>query len=112
MRGWDAAFQCQDCGEEFIFTASVQRFWYEDLQFYVDSEPKRCTACRKAGRTRLELRKRYNALIADALSSSTLEAKKVVLEIIDELESCGASLPQIMRANRAALSAHVKKPHD
>ncbi|MDD3290543.1 MAG: zinc-ribbon domain-containing protein [Eubacteriales bacterium] len=34
---------CQDCGQEFIFTAGEQEF-YKEKGF--DNEPKRCKACR------------------------------------------------------------------
>src|SRR5262245_17001054 len=68
-RHWyfDVVFVCRDCSEEFVFGAEEQRFWYEEKFFYVDSLPKRCVQCRKAERGRLELRKRYDAEIADAL---------------------------------------------
>ncbi len=53
-RHWyvDATFKCADCGSEFVFSAQEQRFWYEDRRFYVDSQPKRCAACRKKERQR------------------------------------------------------------
>src|SRR6476620_10468101 len=44
----DAEFPCQDCNKTFLFSANEQRFWYEDLRFYVDSLPIRCPNCRKA----------------------------------------------------------------
>ena len=43
-RHWyvDATFACRDCGEEFVFSADEQRFWYEDRKFFIDSLPKHC----------------------------------------------------------------------
>ena len=38
---------CTDCSEPFIFSASEQKFWYEDLYFWVDSFPNQCPNCRK-----------------------------------------------------------------
>ena len=51
-RHWyvDATFKCVECGSEFVFTSEEQRFWFEDLKFFVDSQAKRCPACRKKGR--------------------------------------------------------------
>ena len=53
-RHWyvDATFKCEDCGSEFLFSAKEQEFWYETRRFYVDSQPKRCAACRKKERAR------------------------------------------------------------
>src|ERR1043166_2407644 len=59
----DAAFLCEDCGQQFVFTAEEQRFWYEERGFYVDSTPNRCVSCRKANRTRLDLKRQYDTSI-------------------------------------------------
>jgi hypothetical protein len=38
-RHWyvDATFRCARCGLDFVFTAEEQRFWYEQLGFWIDS---------------------------------------------------------------------------
>jgi CxxC-x17-CxxC domain-containing protein len=48
MQFVDRLLVCQDCGNEFIFTAGEQLFFY-DKQF--KNDPKRCKACksRRAG---------------------------------------------------------------
>jgi len=53
-RHWysDAIFKCADCGNEFLFSAREQRYWYEERKFYVDSYPKCCPDCRKMERAR------------------------------------------------------------
>ena len=53
-RHWyvDATFVCRDCKEEFVFTASEQRFWYEERKFLPSVVPIRCVACRKKERKR------------------------------------------------------------
>ena len=43
---------CTDCGQPYVFGASEQRFWYEELQFMVQSRPKQCAPCRKQRRER------------------------------------------------------------
>lgn len=40
----DKVLVCQDCGEEFVFTAGEQEF-YAEKGF--ENEPKRCKACRQ-----------------------------------------------------------------
>jgi hypothetical protein len=42
---------CVQCGEEFVFSASEQRFWYETLGFHLDSQCIRCLKCRRQRRT-------------------------------------------------------------
>ena len=105
----DAAFICRECGKEFVFTAREQRFWYEEMRFWIDSLPTRCAACRKQQRTRLELRKRYDALIATALGACPPEAKKEVVAIINELEAGEDEIPERMKQNRATLYAQLAK---
>ena len=110
-RHWyvDAIFVCHDCRSEFVFSASEQKFWYEDKQFYVDSLPKRCATCRKAERSRLDLRKRYDALITTALGKSSPATKKEAVEIINELESSEDEIPERMQQHRTTLLAQLAK---
>jgi hypothetical protein len=70
-RHWyiDAIFKCVSCGEDFLFSVSEQRFWYESRRFYVDSRPIRCVACRKKERIR-----RREAQIPEARCSSQEDA--------------------------------------
>lgn len=110
-RHWyvDATFICLDCGADFIYTANDQRFWYEDRQFFIDSLPKRCIRCRKADRTRLNLRKRYDALVTQALKQCPVQTKHELIEIIDELEMAGGEISEKMIENRSRLYAQLYK---
>ena len=50
----DKTLVCQDCGNEFVFTAGEQEFYKEKG---LDNEPKRCKECRnkrKATRTNIQ----------------------------------------------------------
>lgn len=47
-----ATLRCPDCGTEFGFPPEEQKFWYEELKFYVDSFAARCATCRKKDRVR------------------------------------------------------------
>lgn len=47
MYASDKTLVCQDCNQEFVFSASEQQF-YADRQF---SEPRRCPSCRAARKT-------------------------------------------------------------
>jgi len=49
---FDRDMRCADCGSAFTFTASEQRFWYEEKQFPLESYPKHCLSCRRKRRAR------------------------------------------------------------
>lgn len=38
---------CAACGTNFVFEATEQKYWYETLQFWVQSYPKYCKGCYK-----------------------------------------------------------------
>ena len=42
----DEKRECVECGNEFLFEATEQRFWYEQLQFNLHSVAIRCRSCR------------------------------------------------------------------
>jgi hypothetical protein len=58
---------------------------------------------------RLELRKRYDSSVSEALSSCSIEAKQQVVALISELELAEKDLPDRMLANRATLVAQIAK---
>ena len=53
---------CVQCGDAFVFSAREQKFWYERLGFYLDSEAIRCRRCRKQQRTMKALARQVSAL--------------------------------------------------
>jgi hypothetical protein len=57
---------CVQCGEDFLFSAAEQKFWYENLGFYGTSVPIRCPNCRRQQRS------------ASVLSSEIGQAKKAL----------------------------------
>ncbi len=42
---------CVQCGEDFIFGAKEQKYWYETLKFHFASEAIRCPKCRRLKRS-------------------------------------------------------------
>lgn len=56
---------CVQCGVDFVFAASEQKFWYETLGFYGTSIPIRCAICRRKKRTESTL----NSQLAAAKSA-------------------------------------------
>jgi Probable zinc-ribbon domain len=47
---------CVQCGREFVFRASEQKYWYETLQFNFSAVPVRCLGCRRKRRSEHALR--------------------------------------------------------
>ena len=43
---FERSLKCADCGKDFLFSAQEQHYWYDILQFYIDSYPKQCAPCR------------------------------------------------------------------
>ena len=59
MAYFDVPLRCEDCDSQFVFEATEQKFWYEELKFWVQSRLKQCVACRQLRRERKrEQRKR------------------------------------------------------
>jgi hypothetical protein len=108
----DATFHCLRCGREFCFTADEQRHWYEERQFYVDSQARHCVECRHARRELRQRRQEYDRQIAAALQSDDLALKQRLAEVIDELYEFDASLPEKINENRRILAQQIenKKP--
>jgi hypothetical protein len=54
MRGYyeDVPFQCRGCGQDEIWTAAQQKWWYEVAKGYVYSTAKLCRPCRKKEQAR------------------------------------------------------------
>lgn len=46
----DKVFVCRDCGEEQVWTAKQQKWWYEERLGPIDSTAVRCLPCRRARR--------------------------------------------------------------
>lgn len=53
--------RCVQCGEDFVFSAREQKYWYESLHFHFDSVAIRCPRCRGRRRTEKALREQMSA---------------------------------------------------
>ncbi len=82
----DIGHRCSDCGEKFVFTKHEQRFWYEELGFWVQSRPKQCVACRQKRRTTAEANTRLQQAIAE-LDPQNSEQRNAFREAIAKIES-------------------------
>lgn len=62
---FDIQLKCEDCREMFTFSANEQKYWYEELHFWVQSRPKRCQSCREIKRSQ----KRANHELTERLQN-------------------------------------------
>ncbi len=46
----DRDFTCRDCGEQHVWTAKQQKWWYEVVHGHIDSRAVRCLPCRRKRR--------------------------------------------------------------
>ena len=105
----DASFRCTGCDAEFDFSASEQKTWYEEYGFWVDAIPKHCLPCRKKLRLRKILRQEYDREVEGALTTSELEPKKHVADLIDQICESGGELPEQILENRRALGRQIER---
>lgn len=111
-RHWyiDAAFKCSRCGESFVFTSDEQKFWYEELKFWIDSLPRECAKCRKELRALKALQQEYDRDIASAMSkSTTVEQKERVVAVLEAIEGGGVKLADKTIEHRRILVSQIEK---
>jgi len=98
---FDIGHRCSDCGEKFVFTKHEQRFWYEELGFWVQSRPKQCAACRQKRRTTTVANTRLQHAIAE-LDPQNSEHLAKVSQLYLDVGSRAKAIEFLRRAaNRA-----------
>ncbi len=83
---FDVKRKCRDCGKPFIFFAEEQQYWYEELDFGLESDCVRCVPCRKRQQGIGYKRERYEELfhIADRTIDQNLEMADCCLALVEE----------------------------
>jgi hypothetical protein len=76
----DRTYNCRDCGEQCIWTAKQQKWWYEKVHGPIDSQAVRCLSCRRARR----------AQIAESMAH---EGANLLREQTDRLRALGNARP-------------------
>ena len=85
----DLEYLCKDCGVKFVFSSQEQQYWYEELKFFNESKPIRCSECRR--------KNRQNHRLAELLA---LENKD--LKILREIHQIYLEKGSFEKANRYA----------
>jgi hypothetical protein len=55
---------CEDCRHDFAFSAKEQRFWFEQLKFWVWARPKHCLKCRRRKRRPKQAQRALQTLLS------------------------------------------------
>ncbi len=65
---------CEDCKRDFLFFAEEQKYWHEELGFYVDAWCVRCCECRKKKQGPKAALRTYSDLVSqETLTSDQLQ---------------------------------------
>lgn len=83
---YDLKRKCRDCSRAFIFFADEQKYWYEELQFGLDSDCVRCVPCRKVLQGVEKVRKQYEDLshVSNQSTEETLTMAECALELMEK----------------------------
>ncbi len=110
-RHWyiDAVYKCLDCKKKFTWEAEEQRQWFEEWKFWIDSEPNHCPRCRVKHRHLKALREEYDELVGSARNKGSIEDKKRICAIIEELQQHFRSLPDKMLETLAVFKKQIDR---
>jgi len=82
----DVTFNCNTCGNDFIFSKEEKKFWYENLKFWIDSRPNNCVDCRKEIRQLKIENKLISGILSKEESEMTHEELESVIAIYSKWE--------------------------
>lgn len=106
---YDQARKCARCSEPFVFTKEEQRYWYEELNFYMASVPNECAPCRRLIRQEHSGTRRLSVLIPRFKRGET-ELLETICDIYIEMGKTDRAMQFLAMARRDhAKSASVLK---
>jgi hypothetical protein len=103
----DQTRSCEDCGSDFMFSASEQAFWYEELQFVMHSVPKQCPECRKTRRKAKGIHAELGRIHAQF--SGTVDELIQLADLYLELGNQERALEHLRRAKNKTRSVEVRE---
>lgn len=83
----DIERECESCGSWFLFFALEQKYWFEELGFWVDADCTRCIDCRKDQQAIRSMQVKYQQLVS--LRDRTAEQTQALAAIAKELLQLG-----------------------
>jgi hypothetical protein len=103
----DQEKQCQQCHQQFVFSAQEQRFWYEELGFIVWSTPQQCPSCRKAIRRAKLPHKQLTDLVPN-LNEEDFDALEQVIGLYGQIQKVDKAKYYLAKARKLALARKDK----
>jgi Probable zinc-ribbon domain len=103
---FDQTRSCEDCGTEFLFSASEQTYWYEELQFVMQSVPKQCPDCRKTRRKAKGVHLELGRI--QAQFSGTVAELIQLADLYLELGNAAKALEHLRRAKNKTRSVELR----
>ncbi|MBT29012.1 MAG: hypothetical protein CMO01_05050 [Thalassobius sp.] len=82
---YDVEKTCERCDQSFVFSKKEQLYWYEELQFWVQSKAIHCPDCRKIIRQQKANNKELSELLAQTNQLDKTQIERLI-EIYTELE--------------------------
>lgn len=79
---FDRVKRCEVCSGAFTFGASEQRYWYEQLKFWVQSVPKQCPTCRRAHRQHSKAQAELAAVLEGLDSKDPVQLGKAAAALL------------------------------
>jgi len=79
---FDSSKSCSNCENYFVFSKEEKKFWYEELNFWVQSKPNKCLDCRKEAR-------KYKVLSKLLLNGKEVLSKEQLEEVIRIYDNLG-----------------------
>lgn len=108
---YDVERQCRDCRQMFIFFAAEQKYWYEELQFPLESDCVRCFPCREKQRQIAHSLKHYETLfhVDERTSEQSLLMLECCLYLIEnDVFDCTPKQTQQVNRLLKAVDDHPK----
>lgn len=97
---------CVQCDTEFVFAATEQKYWYETLQFRLDSVAIRCGPCRRQRRSHRAVVGNYQAVVPLRQSSEAGDLIEFASALCEMIERVGPGKPaEVVAAARKARRA-------
>ena len=101
---------CRSCGARFVFSATAQKRWYEEVQAYVGAVAEHCSTCRRARWQRNHTGPRWARARAAWQQTPTVAAAHELAEaglaLVDAGRGQGKHLERMVSLLRAAIRQH------
>lgn len=105
----DMLADCRTCRRPFLFFAREQKYWYEDLHFYIDTDCVHCPLCRAASHEHRDRLRRYG----EHIGRDDLDAAQLVTLVGDVVFLWQAgTLHDEQKLRRLRNLAQRRIPHD